>query len=112
MQKLKLDIHTAQILERLVIRAKTLESLVKEDLHVSSRLANIKDNGSFELESVLEKRLFEIEKERNLENVQCWRDLTHVMRDFISVLEALEQARARENLLNAPIDTKYQRSEK
>jgi len=112
-QKLKLDIHVAQILERVAIRKKSLESLLNEELEVSTKKANIGNRpGAYQLESELERRLWEIEKERRFEDVNCFRDLTHVMRDFLSVLEALEAAKARERILmpgNEP-DFKYQRS--
>ena len=109
-QKLKLDVHVAQILERVAIRKKTLESLLDEELKVSSKKLNIENRpGSFELESDLEKRLSEIERERRMEDVSCFRDLTHVMRDFLSVLEALEAAKARERILmpSNEFDPKY-----
>ncbi len=112
-QKLKLDVHVAQILERVAIRKKSLESLLNEELEVSSKKLNISPRpGSYELESELERRLREIDKERRMEDVSCFRDLTHVMRDFLSVLEALEAAKARERILmpGHELDFKYQRS--
>ena len=33
----------------------------------------------------------------------CWLDLTHTMRDFLSVLEALEHSKARDKLLSFDI---------
>jgi len=113
-QKLKLDVHVAQILERVAIRKKSLESLLNEELEVSSKKANISPRpGSYELESELERRLREIDKERRMEDVSCFRDLTHVMRDFLSVLEALEAAKDRERILmpSHELDFKYQRSD-
>jgi hypothetical protein len=112
-QKLKLDVHVAQILERVAIRKKSLESLLSEELEVDSKKMNIGNRpGAYELESELERRLSEIEKERRMEDVGCFRDLTHVMRDFLSVLEALEAAKARERILmpGNELDFKYQRS--
>ena len=113
-QKLKLDVHVAQILERVAIRKKSLESLLSEELEVDSKKMNIGNRpGAYELESELERRLSEIEKERRMEDVGCFRDLTHVMRDFLSVLEALEAAKARERILmpGNELDFKYQRSD-
>ena len=99
-QKLKLDVHIAQILERLLVRAKSLDSLLKEDLELSTKLQNLhSSSGSYEMETVLEQRLSNIEKERRMEDRMCWLDLTHTMRDFLSVLEALEHSKAREKLL-------------
>ena len=78
-QKLKLDVHVAQILERVLIRKKSLESLLEEELEVSTKLANSSNRpGSYEIESGLEHRLREINKERRFEDVNCWRDLMGV----------------------------------
>lgn len=102
--KLKLDVHVAQILERLLIRAKALDSLLKEDLEVTNKLLNLPNRaGSYEMESILEQRLSNIEKERRTEDRMCWLDLTHTMRDFLSVLEALEHSKAREKMLTFDI---------
>jgi len=99
-QELKLNVHTAQILERIAVRTKTLESLLNEELDVSTKLSNIGNRpGSYELESMLERRISDIERERRVEDLQCWRDLTFVMRDFMSVLEVLNAAKTKEKVL-------------
>lgn len=108
-QKLKLDVHVAQILERVLIRKKSLEALLDEELEVSSKKLNLEHRpGSYEIEAGLEHRLREINKERRLEDVNCWRDLTHVMRDFLSVMEALEAAKARERILIPSTEVEHQ----
>lgn len=112
-QKLKLDVYVAQILERILIRAKALDSLLKEDLEVSSKLANLHNRpGSYEMETVLEQRLSDIEKERRAEDRMCWLDLTHTMRDFLSVLEALEHSKSREKLLSIGIPKESEKNSK
>jgi hypothetical protein len=81
-----------------------LDSLLKEDLEISTKLLNLPDRaGGYEMESILEQRLSNIDKERRAEDRMCWLDLTHTMRDFLSVLEALEHSKARDKLLSFDI---------
>jgi hypothetical protein len=45
--------------------------------------------------SELYEELFNLETERRSQDVECWRDVVMVMKDFLAVWEAHEQAKAR-----------------
>src|SRR5438132_1342438 len=40
-------------------------------------------------------QLFKLEQERRLQDVECWRDVVLVLRDFLDAWEAHEQAKAK-----------------
>lgn len=107
MQSLRVEVHTAQILERVLIRKTQLESLLKEDLEASSRMCQLQDGqmhqaGSLGLESALAQRLAEIERQRRDLDQQCWRDLNMVIPQLLAAVDGLQASKDREEILHRP----------
>ena len=105
-QSLRVETHTAQILERVLIRKSQIESLMKEDLEVSSRLCQLENQmhqpGSLGLEATLNQRMSDIEKQRRDIDAQCWRDLNMVIPQLLAAVEGLQASKAREEILHRP----------
>ena len=109
----KLDALSVQIIERLRIRAKNLERILDEELDVSNqlisfeRLTHSRPDSPFALEGLLQSKRFELGKERRSQDVECWRDLMQIMRDFLNTWESLQLTRTREQILYAPQPLDY-----
>lgn len=105
-QSLKVEVHTAQILERVLIRKTQLESLMEEDLDASSRLCRLKSQlhqpGSMGLETALAQRMADIERQRRDVDAQCWRDLNMVIPQLLAAVDGLQASKAREEILHRP----------
>jgi len=106
----KLEVFAAEIAERLSIRSRNLQSLIYDDLTLSNALRYFDPTSGIGLfqasfpERLYAKR-FDIGKERREQDVECWRDVSMVMRDFLVAWESLEQARARAFFLNDDRDS-------
>ena len=103
--KTKLEVFADEISERLKIRTGNLKSLIYDDLLLTNTLLYFEPSSGKSLYQAkfpdrLYGKRFDIEKERREQDVECWRDVTLVMRDFLAAWEALEQARARAIFLN------------
>ena len=103
--KTKLEVFATEIAERLAIRTRNLKSLIYDDLLLSNTLLYFEpSSGKGLYQAKFPERLygkrFDIEKERREKDVECWRDVSMVMRDFLVAWEALEQERARALFLN------------
>jgi len=101
----RFEVAAVQIIERLRIRAQNLQQILEEDLEIGSRRLAIGSGSPFPspLFNELDGRLIEkqswLQRERRLEEKECWRDLTMVMRDLLNAWEALSQAKAKERFL-------------
>ena len=101
----KLDVLAAEIAARLDLRRSNLERIaddagrLKELLGNTHRLANY---GMREQRDVtrLSQGLFDLEAERRKQDVESWRDVVKVLRDFLYTWEAHEESRSRAMLLN------------
>ena len=103
--KTKLEVFASEISERLKIRTGNLKSLIYDDLLLTNALLYFEPSSGKDLyQAKFPDRLygtrFDIAKERREQDVECWRDVTLVMRDFLAAWEALEQGRARAIFLN------------
>ena len=99
-QAQKLDVLAAELRWRLHIAAQNLHTLDQDRGAVHEMLNDLTVAANYRLREHQEKaplyrRLFEIEAEERSQRTECWRDLANVMRDFLGVWEAHEQARAR-----------------
>lgn len=106
-QSLRVEVHTAQILERVLIRKTQLESLIQEDLETSSRLGQLQNGqmsqpGSLGLESSLMQRVADIERQRRDVDAQCWRDLNMVIPQLLAAVDGLQASKARDEILHRP----------
>ena len=50
--------------------------------------------------NVLYQRIFDLETQRRSEDVECWRDIVDVLKDFLAAWEAHEHAKARAIFFN------------
>lgn len=101
----KLEILGAEMWWRLHIASRNLTSLEEDKSKVQDMLSQPDVAANYQLREHQEKRvlyqsLFQIETEQRSQQVECWRDVVNVMRDFLAVWEAHEQSRARAIFLN------------
>jgi hypothetical protein len=100
----KLEVFAAEIEERIRIRRRNVEDLLYEELYAGSLLLEFHPNYGFRsydsrLQQVLYQKVFDLTKERRQQDVDCWRDVVQVMRDFLNAWEAREQSGARARFL-------------
>ena len=86
--------------ERLRIWDRNLERIDADKERVSGVMDRISRLANYHLRDHREKSEFyeelaNLENERRSQDVECWRDIVMVMRDFLAVWEAHEQAKAR-----------------
>lgn len=103
--KTKLEVLTAEILQRLNLREVNLtrirqdQSSLQDLLNGLNRQANYHQREHREKAPLYQRRL-ELEKELRSQDVDCWKDIVLVMRDFLAIWEAHEQARSRAIFIN------------
>lgn len=103
--KTKLDVLSVQIVERLRIRARNLEAVLSDDVEIGNQLLGLQGQKrqppytTFTLEPMLHQKRFDLGKERRQIDVECWRDLTQIMREFLASWEGFELSRTREQVL-------------
>ncbi|MDF7824390.1 hypothetical protein P4B35_10235 [Pontiellaceae bacterium B12227] len=103
----RLAVTATQIVERLMIRAGNLTQLMDEELAVDNRLLQFhelpfgKRCDMMGLETMLLQRTAQIQGDRRRENTECWRDLTHAMRDFLNAWEGFSRNEAKNRFLEA-----------
>jgi len=96
----KLDVITWEIRSRLQIRHDNLERLYRSREEVEERLRQLSVDIRYRARDHGDKRVFyealiKLDAERRSSEVECWRDLVDVLRDFLTVWEAHQQAQAR-----------------
>jgi hypothetical protein len=105
----RLAATAVQIIERLRIRAKNLKELVAEELSIGTKLLQLKGGGFpadfnkeiMGLEAQLDQRSSQNQSAKRREDVECWRDLTNVMRDFLNAWEGFSRNEAKNRFLSA-----------
>ena len=103
--KTKLEVLTAEVLQRLNLREINLtrirqdQSSLQEILHGLTRQANYHQREHREKVPLYQRQL-ELEKELRSQDADCWKDIVLVMRDFLAIWEAHEQARSRAIFMN------------
>ena len=100
----KLEVFAAEIHERLKIRRRNVEVILYEELTTGTLILELDPHygiGRYDsrLQPVLYQKKFDLTKERRQQDVECWRDIVLVMRDFLIAWEAREQAGARATFL-------------
>jgi hypothetical protein len=110
----KLEVVAGQIVERIRLRKANLEALVAEEVEVDTELMRFETNlyarANSHLVSTFQNRRFDIGREKRLQDVECWRDLVHVIREFLQIWEDLQQSRVRDQLLYGPPTSEYENS--
>lgn len=96
----KLGILSVQVMERLKLRAVNLSSIIEAEEDISNRILRREDyeGDSPALDSLRQQRHFILQDQRS-QSVDCWRDLSHTLRDLMSTWEDLEQSKIRDQLL-------------
>ena len=96
----KLGILAAQVLERMKIRSENLGAILDQEQELADRIMNREGiaEGSPDLDQLRQQRGFLMQEKRS-QSVDCWRDLTHVIRDLLNTWEDLEQTKTRDKLL-------------
>lgn len=100
----KLQVIASEIWDRLRIRRRNLAKLVEDEIFTDNLiLESLQTNPGADGESRrigLYGRVLDLHRDHRREDVDCWRDVAMVMRDFIAAWEALEQSRSRAVFLN------------
>lgn len=95
----KLEILASQIVERIHLRKENLHRIGNDERRVYDMLRKL-------VYRVLDARalspfyeqIFSLAKERREQDVECWRDVTQVLRDFLYIFGAFEEARSQSEL--------------
>jgi hypothetical protein len=100
MFRTKLEVLTAEVLVRLNIMSRNLRDLDDQRETVREMLGRIDQQAVYHLREHREKsefyrQLFAIGVEKRQQEVECWRDVAMVMKDFLEIWEAHQQAQAR-----------------
>jgi len=96
----KLEVLASEIFERMHIRTLNLGRLEKDKMDVYEMLARLDRHANYHLRDHQEKRvlyevLFKVKQEARQQDVECWRDIVMVMRDFLYAWEVREHMQAR-----------------
>jgi len=96
----KLEVFAAEIFERLRLRTVNLSRLECDRTDLYAMMHNLDRQARYRMREHQEKRilyelLFKAKQEERLQDVECWRDVVLVMRDFLNAWDAHEQMQAR-----------------
>jgi chemotaxis methyl-accepting protein methylase len=102
----KMEVFAAELFDRLRIRNQNLLSISDNQGKLEAMIENLTKQANYHFRDHREKgnlydQVTRLEQERRQEEVECWRDVVDVMKDFLIVWEALEQAKARSVFLHA-----------
>ena len=101
----KLEVLASEIQVRFAMWDRNLERIggdkgqVETLLNESSRLARYHLREPNEATRLRESSL-QLDSQQRQEDIQCWRDIVLVMRDFLEAWEVHQQAKARSNFIN------------
>ncbi len=102
--KTKLEVFASEIHERVRIRSRNIdrisedEETVKKMLKELNRMERYRLRDTGQQQRTLYQEVFTLEKERREQDVECWRDVVQVMRDFLDTWEAHQQAKSKADL--------------
>ena len=96
----KLEVFASEIFERLRLRTVNLSRLERDRADLYAMVQNLDRQARYRMREHQEKRvlyelLFKAKQEERLQDVECWRDVVLVMRDFLNAWDAHEQMQAR-----------------
>lgn len=99
-QKTKCEVFAFEIIQRLCLKGKVQRSVDEESERVLTMLQSLSSQANYHLRDHQEKRvlyeaLFRLAEQRRSEEIECWKDVTMVMRDLLQVWELHESAKAR-----------------
>ena len=101
----KLEVLATEIQARLAIWDRNLTRINDDKSTAEGLLSRLAHLTRYHLsdpreQTRLQEAAFHLESQRRAEDVESWRDVVNVMRDFLEVWEAHEQARTRAIFLN------------
>jgi hypothetical protein len=101
----KLEVLASEIYTRLNLWDRNLGRINDEKTRVEQMLARFAQLANYHLreqkdQTPFYQQIFDLEAERRSQDVECWRDIFNIMRDFLESWEAHEQAKARAIFLN------------
>ncbi len=101
----KLEILAGEIHGRLHIHANNLHRIDRDKEFAQDMLNRLDHAARYHLrehseKSFLYRALFTLEQERRTQDVECWRDVVMVMRDFLEIFEANERIKAKGRLFS------------
>ncbi len=101
----KLEVLASEIYARLTMWNRNLARIDRDKTQVGDLLAQFTDLARYHLREQrdvgrLHDSALQLESQRRDEDVQCWRDVVMVMRDFLDAWEAHEQAKNRSIFIN------------
>lgn len=96
----KLEILSAEIRWRLHLASQNLAHLETDQSRLQDSLNRLDRAAHYHLlehqeKSPFYRKLFDIETEKRSQQVECWRDVVMVMKDFLAVWEAHAQSKTR-----------------
>ena len=101
----KLEVLASEIYTRLNLADRNLGRINEEKARVQEMIIKFTRLANYHLrehkdQNLLYQHLFDLETQRRSEDVECWRDIVMVMRDFLEVWDAHEQAKAKAIFFN------------
>ncbi len=101
----KLEILAAEIWWRLHIATKNVQNLDEEHERIGGMLQRLDRAANYQLrehqeKGVLYRAWLDTETQQRSEEVECWRDVVHVMRDFLYTWDAHQQAQSKAMFLD------------
>jgi len=96
----KLEMLASEIFERMRIRTLNLGKIERDKDCFYEMLRQLDRQANYHLREHQDKRvfyevLFKVKQEERQQDVECWRDIVLVMRDFLYAWEVREQMQAR-----------------
>jgi hypothetical protein len=101
----KLEVLASEIFERMRIRTVNLSGLERDKANVYEMLVRLDRQANYHSRDHQEKRvfyelLFKMKQEAREQDVECWRDIVMVMRDFLYAWEVREHMQTRAMFLD------------
>jgi hypothetical protein len=101
----KLKILAAELLERFDIRDRNIARVAAEKDQIIEAMPQLARQARYHLReardnSAFYQQAFRLDEERRSQQVGCWQDVSRVMRDFLDVWEAHQQATVRGRFLS------------
>jgi len=101
----KLEVLASEIFERMRIRTVNLGKTEHDKDRLYEMLRLLERQANYHLREHQDKRvlyevLFKVKQEERQQDVECWRDIVLVMRDFLYAWEVREQMQARAMFLD------------
>ena len=101
----KLEVLASEVFERMRVRTLNLGKIGHDKDRLYKMLVDLDRQANYHLREHQDKRvfyevLFKVKQEERQEDVECWRDIVLVMRDFLYAWEVREQMQARAMFLN------------